>query len=218
MKINEKLINKNFSSRNGTKIKYIVIHDTGNTGKKADADAHYSYFNNQDRQASAHYFVDDRQVLRVVKDEDKSWHCGDGNGKNGITNANSIGIEMCINVDGDFSVTYKNTLALTQFLMKKYNINLSNVIRHYDASGKLCPNTFKANNWEKWNKFKKDLSNMEQRDYKEVINKLYLKIFDREADANGLKFWNDKINEGLTFGDFLKEMGESPEFKEIYKI
>lgn len=77
IQINEKLIKYNFSNRNGEKIKYIVIHDTGNTGVGADANAHYNYFNSGDRQSSADYFVDDKQALRVVKDTNYSWHCGE---------------------------------------------------------------------------------------------------------------------------------------------
>ena len=33
----------NISNRNGTKIKYIVIHDTGNPGAGANANSHYRY-------------------------------------------------------------------------------------------------------------------------------------------------------------------------------
>ena len=32
-----------------------------------------------------------------------------------------------------------NTIKLVKYLMKKYNIPKSNVVRHYDISGKLCP-------------------------------------------------------------------------------
>ena len=119
IKINEKLVKYNFSSRNGEKIKYISIHDTGNKRRGADANAHFNFFNGGDRQSSAHYFVDDKQILRIIKAEHKSWHCGDGKGKYGIRNENSIGIEMCINSDGDFNKTYSNTLKLTKYLMKK---------------------------------------------------------------------------------------------------
>ena len=150
MKINENLVRYNFSSRQETKIEYIVIHDTGNTSKGADANAHFSFFNSADRQASAHYFVDDTQILRIIKDSDKAWHCGDGKGKYGITNENSIGIEMCINIDGDFSITLDKTIELTAYLMKKYNIPIKNVVRHYDASRKVCPNIMSKNNWALW--------------------------------------------------------------------
>lgn len=220
IKINEKLIKYNFSKRTEGKIKYIVIHDTGNTDKGADAEAHFTLHNRGDRGASAHYFVDDKQILRIIKDEHKSWHCGDGKGKYGITNENSIGIEMCINSDGDFNKTYLNTLRLTKYLMEKYNIPLENVVRHYDASRKLCPNVFKENNWEKWNKFKEDLKNIgrEEKDYRNTITLLYENLFNREPDSEGLNYWNEQLNLGLTYGDMLKAMGESVEFNEKYVI
>ena len=218
IKINEKLIKYNFSKRTEGKIKYIVIHDTGNTDKGAGADNHFLFFNGADRQSSAHYFVDDKQILRIIKDEHKSWHCGDGKGKYGIRNQNSIGIEMCINSDGDFNKTYSNTLKLTKYLMEKYNIPLENVVRHYDASRKLCPNVWKGNNWEKWNKFKEDLKNIgrEEKDYRNTITLLYENLFNREPDSEGLNYWNEQLNLGLTYGDMLKAMGESEEFKEKY--
>ena len=215
IKINEKLVKYNFSSRNGEKIKYISIHDTGNKRRGADAEAHFYFFNGGDRGASAHYFVDDKQILRIIKDEHKSWHCGDGKGKYGIRNENSIGIEMCINSDGDFNKTYLNTLKLTKYLMEKYNIPLENVVRHYDASRKLCPNVFKENNWEKWNKFKEHLK---QEDYRNTITLLYENLFNREPDSEGLNYWNEQLNSGLSFGDMLKVMGDSEEFKEKYVV
>lgn len=215
IKINEKLVKYNFSSRNGEKIKYISIHDTGNKRRGADAEAHFNFFNGGDRGASAHYFVDDKQILRIIKDEHKSWHCGDGKGKYGIRNENSIGIEMCINSDGDFNKTYLNTLKLTKYLMEKYNIPLENVVRHYDASRKICPNIWKENNWEKWNKFKEHLK---QEDYRNTITLLYENLFNREPDSEGLNYWNEQLNSGLSFGDMLKVMGDSEEFKEKYVV
>jgi len=216
MKINENLVRYNFSSRQETKIEYIVIHDTGNTSKGADANAHFSFFNSADRQASAHYFVDDTQILRIIKDSDKAWHCGDGKGKYGITNENSIGIEMCINSDGDFDKTYKNTLDLVKHLMGKYNISIDKVVRHYDASRKSCPDTWSENNWDGWDKFKSDLQ--VKKDYTPSITLLYKNVLQREPDDEGLKYWNEQLNTGLSFGDLLKRWGESEEFREKYAI
>ena len=220
IKINEKLVKYNFSKRMEGKINYIVIHDTGNKGEGADANAHFNFFNGGDRQSSAHYFVDDKQILRIIKDEDRSWAVGDGRGKYGITNENSLNIEMCINSDGDFNKTYLNTLRLTKYLMEKYNIPLENVVRHYDASRKLCPNIWKENNWAKWEKFKQDLKQIdkEQKDYTNTITQLYENLFNREPDSEGLNYWNEQLNLGLTYGDMLKAMGESEEFNEKYVV
>jgi len=157
MNIEKKLIKYNFSSRNGQGIQYIVIHDTGNKNKGANADANFNYFNGGNRNASAHYFVDDKKILQVVEDTNASWHCGDGGGKFGITNQNSIGIEICVNSDGNYDKAVANAIELTKYLMKKYNIPLERVVRHYDASRKLCPASMSQNNWAKWNWFKEQL-------------------------------------------------------------
>lgn len=150
-------IKRNVYSRKGNSIKYLVIHDTGNTNKGAGALAHRNYVENNARGASAHYFVDDKVIVQFVGDSSSAGSVGDGKGKYGITNANSLSIEMCINSDADYAKTYKNTVELTKNLMKKFNIPIDRVVRHYDASRKSCPNHMKENNWSKWWKFKEDI-------------------------------------------------------------
>lgn len=148
----------NFSSRQGNKISWLVIHDTGNPSKGADANAHRRFFSSK-RKSSAHYFVDDKQIIQIIGDSQASWHCGDNQGKgralNGCKNTNSIGIELCINQDGDYDKAYKNLVELVKNLMVKFKIDLDYVCRHYDVSRKRCPGTF----FDKglWAKFKEDI-------------------------------------------------------------
>lgn len=150
----EKLpIKYNHSTRRAA-IKYIVIHDTGNTQMGAGAISHYHYFNGGDRQASAHFFVDEKGIVETVEVSRCAWHCGDGRSRFGINNQNSIGIEMCINPDSNFEKTKLHTLNLIRFLMYSYNIPKSNVVRHYDASRKICPRSMSSNNWQEWWIFK----------------------------------------------------------------
>ena len=162
MNIIKKQIAYNISKRSSA-IKYIVIHDTGNEGKGANASSHFNYFNGGDRQSSADFFVDDKTILQI-NDYKKyyTYQCGDGKGKYGITNANSIGIEICVNADGDYQKAYANAIELTKYLMKELNIPLERVVRHYDASRKNCPASMSGNNWELWHDFKKILSGSEE--------------------------------------------------------
>ena len=155
--IQKKHIAYNFSNSGESK-KYIVIHDTGNTGRGADDISHYKYFNGGVRNASAHFFVDCDSITETVDPNLVSWHCGDGYGQYGITNSNSIGIEICINSDGNYAQAVANAIELTKYLMKQFGIPASNVKRHWDASHKACPNTMMANNWAKWNEFKSQLT------------------------------------------------------------
>jgi N-acetyl-anhydromuramyl-L-alanine amidase AmpD len=157
--IQRKPISFNYTNSTDERL-YIVIHDTGNKNSGSNALAHYELFNSGDKQSSANYFVDDSNIIETVDPNSRySWHCGDGNGKYGITNRNSIGIEICINSDGNYDVAVKNAIELTQYLMQAFNISIDKVVRHYDASRKNCPGTMSDNNWEKWSWFKLQLQN-----------------------------------------------------------
>lgn len=168
-------IKYNRSNRGGTPIKYIVVHDTGNPSRGANATAHYNYFNGGDRSSSADFFVDDTQVL-CVNDYYKfyTWHCGDGHGKYGITNRNSVGIEFCINVDSDRDKTLERTAQLVRELMQELNIPIDRVVRHYDASRKNCPQSMSKNGWAQWYKFKEKLKgeDLTMAQYEELKNEI----------------------------------------------
>ena len=168
-------IKYNRSNRGGTPIKYIVVHDTGNPSRGANATAHYNYFNGGDRSSSADFFVDDTQVL-CVNDYYKfyTWHCGDGHGKYGITNRNSVGIEFCINVDSDRDKTLERTAQLVRELMQQLNIPIDRVVRHYDASRKNCPQSMSKNGWAQWYKFKEKLKgeDLTMAQYEELKNEI----------------------------------------------
>ena len=153
-KLKKKYANKsNYGSKRSTSnIKYIVIHYTANDGDTDEANA--NYFASRIIKASAHYFVDDDSVTQSVPDNYVAWSVGGskysnckttGGGKyyTKCTNSNSISIELCdAKKDGKIYPTKKtieNALELTKKLMKKYNIPVSNVIRHFDVTGKTCP-------------------------------------------------------------------------------
>lgn len=154
----------NYSKGNSGR-KYIVLHYTGNRDDKSQSNG--NYFKSVYRGASAHYFVDEHDVVQVVRDEDTSWAVGVNYGKNNlfntVKNRNSISIEMCSNGGKIADETYKNTVELTRYLMKKYRIPANNVVRHWDVCSKACPgwNGWGANgcNASIWNQFKKDIAN-----------------------------------------------------------
>ena len=154
--IQRKISSFNYSSRNGHSVKYIVLHYTGNKGDSAKNNVDYFYGGN--RGASAHYFVDDNSIWQSVEECNSAWSVGDGKGVYGITNRNSISIEMCCNSIGVITEkTENNALELVKYLMTKYNISISNIVRHYDASRKICPN-WSANNWARWINFKSKIN------------------------------------------------------------
>ena len=145
-----------YNHSSGNNVQYIVIHSTGNTNDTAKNNADYFY--RADRQASAHYFVDDNYIYQVVEESNAAWHCGDGGMRYGIGNHNSIGIEMCGTANGHISdKTINNTIELVKALQRRYGLSNDRVVRHYDASRKNCPSQFSPNNWARWTDFKKRL-------------------------------------------------------------
>lgn len=155
MKINKHHGTCNRSKRSGGvgSIKYICVHYTAGTGSALN---NCKYFAGGNRNASADYFVDDNGIWEY-NDPSKgyyTWAVGDGKGKYGITNSNSISIEV-VNTGRAFSTKEINYLKeLVPYLMKKYNIPASRVVRHYDASRKQCPYYY-AKNSSKWTELHK---------------------------------------------------------------
>ena len=150
------LIENNFTKANNRKIEYIVIHFTaGVSSKVGKARDTAAWFNNPVAKCSAHYIVDDGLIVQAVADTNIAWHCGANAYKHPFCrNSNSIGIEICSNHDN--FISYAKTPAsdpgwyftkeevkiaaeLTADLMKKYNIPIEKVLRHYDVTGKDCP-------------------------------------------------------------------------------
>lgn len=147
MEINRKITPYNKTVKSSTeRIKYIVIHYVGAVSSaKANAD----YFYTAKRGASAHYFTDEREVWQIVDDKDAAWHCGT-KGKYRhpkCRNSNSLGIEMCVkkNSLGQWyfeEKTVKRTVDLVRGLMEKYSVPKENILRHFDVTGKLCPEPY----------------------------------------------------------------------------
>lgn len=183
--IEERQIAYNKSKRTQKPI-YIVIHDTGNIGNGANAEAHFKYFNTGDRKSSADFFVDGTKILKV-NDYNKfyTYHCGDGKGKYGITNSNSVGIEICVNKDGDYNAAFQNAVNLTIQLMSELAIPIERVVRHYDASRKNCPASMSADNWQLWHKFK-SLISKEEIDMEE-LKRIQNDIKEIKEDIKGIK-------------------------------
>ena len=172
MVINKKLTPYNFndSNRGADQIDFIVIHYVGALG---GAEANCNYYASKYIGASAHFFVGfSGEIWQCVEESDTAWHCGASSYKHPTCrNSNSIGIELCVRkkntgslgaTDKDWyfeDATVKAAVELTKYLMKKYNIPAENVIRHYDVTGKICPNPYVYNTTSHtWSEFKNLIS------------------------------------------------------------
>lgn len=178
--------NDNFGYHNTSErvseIEYIVIHYTG---AEMDAREFVQFYNRPTSvYASADYFVGfngDVYKYNLEIENRYSWAVGGkiitdrptygGKYYGIVTNENSISIEMCAysgeaieaNEPGwrisDDTIT--STVYLTKDLMDIYNIPATNVVRHYDVTGKWCPGVIGWNenttNIDMWLDFKNRL-------------------------------------------------------------
>lgn len=230
MEIKQNLTTINYNSMSNKVNKYIVIHYTGNSTDTAYNNT--KYFKSVYREASAHYFVDDNNIYQCVQDKDKAWHCGDslksGNGGSfykKCTNSNSIGVEMCCTNYDISAKTEANTIELVKYLMNKYNIPVSNVIRHYDVTNKMCPKPF-VNDSSRWVNFKNKLggtstvtsNNSSSNDY---TGKITYQSYDNVkkkwlSEVNSRNYDSGKTNSYAgNFGNDLGGLRAKPEYGEI---
>lgn len=146
-------IKDNFSNNQNyypekNKRKYITIHETANTGVGANADAHANFINNGAGE-TWHYTVDSEKAVCHYYHTTSCWHTGNYNG-----NTQSIGIEMCINRDGNYRKTLQNTIELVKKIMKEENISVGHVVQHNYWSGKHCPTLLReGNSGMNWQQF-----------------------------------------------------------------
>ena len=135
-------------SRPGTeleKIDGVVIHYVGNPGTTAEANRNYFASLSSGAEgtyASSHFVVGlEGEVLQCIPLTEIAYASKDRNG-------DTVAIEVCHpDETGEFSaVTYQQVVELTAWLCRTFDLDPeTDVIRHYDVTGKLCPKYYVEN-------------------------------------------------------------------------
>lgn len=222
MEIRRNITNTNRTIYNHKRpIEFLVMHYFGAFGT---ARKNTNYFKDVYREASAHYFVDEKEIWQCVEDKDIAWHCGDDRDKDGpfkgiCTNFNSLSIEMRPNKinkhriyasDKDWYFEQEvidNSIKLARYLIDKYDIPYDHVIRHHDVTGKYCPRPFMGDDINKyynttgnimWNNFKLDVrgeDEVTQEQFNEMME-VYLK---QRKEKKPSKDWGVEEKEWAEF-------------------
>ena len=155
--IQVQLLPVNEYSRPGTplnQVKGIVIHYTGNPGTTASQNR--SYFEglaeSKKTKASSHYIIGlSGEIIQCVPLDEIAYASNE-------RNVDTISIECCINNEaGKFTdKTYDALVHLTAWLVGEYDLKISDIIRHYDVTGKICPKYF-VEHESAWEDFKMDV-------------------------------------------------------------
>jgi len=155
MQIIQDFIPKGRKNRPGGRnaLRYITIHNTGNSTRGAGAKAHAAYLKGDSAAnlpVSWHYTVDDTVIYQHLPDAETGFHAGDGSGPG---NTQSIGIEICENNDCDLFAATDNATVLVAQLCQKHNILPEHVVQHNRWSGKDCPHLLRRNKPYSWDTF-----------------------------------------------------------------
>ena len=175
MKIRKDLLTPNPFSRPGYKllsVSKLIVHYVGNPSTTAAQNVRY--FNNlkdQDslkdnqRYASAHYVLDNKEIIQCVPDDERAYHVGSRTytdyalSISSYPNARMIGIEYCHpdETGKPETKTYDNLIHLLYKLCIKYNLDpLKDIDRHFDITNKHCP-AYYVDNSEAFTKLKLDV-------------------------------------------------------------
>ncbi len=107
------------------------------------------------RYVSSHFVVGlDGEVIQCIPLDEWSYCTNQANGY-------SISIETCHpDTSGRFnSVTEKSLIELTAWLCKRFGLTETDVIRHYDVTGKLCP-LYYVTHPEAWSSFRTEVGKL----------------------------------------------------------
>ena len=137
--------------RNPKQIKFIIYHYTG---MKRESEA-ISRLTNIQSEVSCHYLIKNSgEIVKIVPEIFIAWHAGKSSwGRYKSLNKNSIGIEIT-NPGHEFN--YKkfskkqinSLLKLSKFLIKKYKINLKNILGHSDIAPERKKDPGEKFQWE----------------------------------------------------------------------
>ena len=123
--------------RKTNQIKFLIFHYTGMKTEKAAIER----LTDIKSRVSAHYLIKQNgEIITLVPDLYTAWHAGKSVWKNySSLNKDSIGIEI---VNPGHDINYKKfskiqlaaLVRLSKFLIKKYRINLKNILGHSDIA------------------------------------------------------------------------------------
>ena len=151
--VDQQIINVDGDSRRGVMlegVRNIVIHYVGNPGTTAQQNR--DYYASRSSEVSSHFVIGLKgEVIQCIPLHEKS-------SASNHRNKDTISIEVCHpDESGKFTdETYDSLVKLTVWLCEVCGLDSSDIIRHYDITGKQCPLYFVTHE-NAWERFKKDV-------------------------------------------------------------
>ena len=147
--VDQQIIKVDGDSRRGVMlegVRNIVIHYVGNPGTTAQQNR--DYYANPSSEVSSHFVIGLKgEIIQCIPLHEKS-------SASNHRNKDTISIEVCHpDESGKFTdETYDSLVKLTVWLCEVCGLDSSDIIRHYDITGKQCPLYFVTHE-DAWKKF-----------------------------------------------------------------
>ena len=151
--IDQQIIKVDGDSRRGVYlegVRDIVIHYVGNPNSTAQQNR--DYYANPSSDVSSHFVIGLKgEIIQCIPLHEKS-------SASNHRNKDTISIEVCHpDESGMFTdASYQSLVKLTTWLCEICGLDSSDVIRHYDITGKQCPQYFVTHE-DTWEQFLKDV-------------------------------------------------------------
>ncbi|MDM5153293.1 N-acetylmuramoyl-L-alanine amidase [Bacillus sp. DX1.1] len=153
------------------KVAFVVAHDTGNPNATAAQNVLYYERSCNEMSASAHLFVDDRDIIECIPaltaKPEKAWHVrydvpGDNNRFGQNANDAAIGVELCYGTSGkiDNEEAYTRYVSVIAYICNRFSLHPSvSLISHkeLDPSRREDPHTAFAYMGKSWGEFVQDV-------------------------------------------------------------
>ncbi len=124
----------------GGKPTFGVLHDTGNTGSTASGNVNYYINSRNDMEASAHTFIDDKQIIECIPlttgKPEKAWHVlynrpQDNQMFGYDSNDRAAGVELCYGGAINFTEAYKRYVWYNAYLAYKFGFAPTRFAGHH---------------------------------------------------------------------------------------
>ena len=138
---------KRRSGRKLNRVRFIVSHDTGNPNSTANGNVNYLIYSAKEISASAHVFIDDKNIIECIPLDEKAWHVLYDRPKDNElfgcdANDCAIGVELCYGTNINMTEAYKRYLWYIAKLCIDYNLSpTTDVVGHFilDPGRKVDP-------------------------------------------------------------------------------
>lgn len=150
-------------------VRFIVAHDTGNPGSTAANNVAYYERSRNDIEASAHLFVDDRQIIECIPalraPPEKAWHVRrlvpDDNRLFGHdANDAALGVEYCYGGRIDADEAYRKYVWTLAYACHRYGLDATRITGHcfLDPGRKTDPVTGLADSRRSYEQLLRDVA------------------------------------------------------------